>query len=93
MLGKSEIKNRIPVQLTHSHISAIKPDITDNNNFYYNSYENSGTIIITRFDTKNRILSGTFSAKLVNETDSTDIIEVANGRFDINLQTVNINKY
>lgn len=51
---------------------------------YYRSYENSGTINITRYDFTNGIVSGTFEGLLKNSTDPNDIIEVKNGRFDIN---------
>ena len=50
---------------------------------WYCSIENSGTLIITRYDFENRIVSGTFSCKAVNRDDPNDIIEITQGRFDI----------
>lgn len=54
----------------------------------YCSFENSGTIIITRYDSANQIVSGTFSGKARNINDSTDEIEITEGRFDIKWNTV-----
>lgn len=88
-LRNSEISYGNPAQLAYSHVSIIKPDITDNNNFYYLSYENSGSINISRYD--NDIISGTFSLKAVNENDSNDVIEITDGRFDIDHNTINRN--
>lgn len=54
----------------------------------YYSYENSGEIRITRKDEGNiYIFSGTFSGQLISE-DGTEIIEISNGRFDIDLNTL-----
>ncbi len=53
----------------------------------YGSYENSGKIIVTRGDKEKLILSGTFSGKL-KEVDGEEIIEIKDGRFDINLKTL-----
>ena len=49
----------------------------------------SGTINISRFDYTNGIYSGTFSCSLYNKDNSTEIIQVNEGRFDINLATLN----
>ncbi|MFC2110318.1 DUF6252 family protein [Bacteroidota bacterium] len=59
--------------------------ISKNNNIYF-STEKSGSIRVTRFDEE--VLSGTFQFVAVNKDDETDIIEVYNGRFDINLKTL-----
>lgn len=48
----------------------------------YCSIENSGVINITKYD--NGIISGTFSCRAAAFEDSTDIIEITDGRFDIN---------
>ncbi len=69
-------------------------DITRTNGVFfgdnktYLSIKDSGSIVITRYDSE--ILSGTFSFKAVNKDNPEDIIEVTEGRFDINLETVNI---
>ncbi|TXE18087.1 hypothetical protein ES692_07525 [Psychroserpens burtonensis] len=56
---------------------------------YYNyvSFENSGTINITRYDFSEHIISGTFSANLRNFNHPYDIIEITDGRFDIDWDT------
>jgi hypothetical protein len=48
---------------------------------YYGSYENSGKVIITRYDYNNRIVSGTFSGTL-RLKNGTDLLEIQQGRFD-----------
>ena len=69
--------------------------IWDNNikNYaYYGSVENQGEIKITRYDgslTVNWILSGTFKGKFARYNHPDDIIEINDGRFDINLNTIN----
>ena len=55
---------------------------------YYRSYQNSGTLKITRFDFTNRIYSGTFSCSVKNSSNPNDIIEIINGRFDIKWDTL-----
>jgi hypothetical protein len=62
--------------------------INGNNNTYL-SYENSGFLEFSKLEINNGIYSGTFSVKLKNKDDENDIIEITNGRFDINLNTVN----
>lgn len=54
---------------------------------YYSSYENSGKVTITRYDKTNYIVSGVFNGKL-RLKDGTKEIEITNGRFDINLDTI-----
>ena len=71
--------------LSHPHIYTYFNNI---NNLYL-SYENSGSIEFSRLDITNGIYSGTFNVKLKNKNDANDIIEITNGRFDINLNTVN----
>ena len=51
-----------------------------------------GTITITRFDStnsNNHIVSGTFELTVFNEDNPSETIEITDGRFDINLNTVN----
>lgn len=52
----------------------------------YCSFENSGTINITRYDTG--IISGTFSCRVRNKDNPSDIVEITEGRFDINGYTL-----
>ena len=49
------------------------------------SSPNSGTITITRFDYPNHVISGTFSATLYNQTNTTEVIQVTDGRFDLKI--------
>ncbi|WP_299672998.1 hypothetical protein [uncultured Polaribacter sp.] len=55
----------------------------------YFSIENGGTLTIIKYDYTNGIISGTFSCKAINNNDSSDVIEITEGRFDINLNTLN----
>jgi hypothetical protein len=55
----------------------------------YVSSINSGTISISRFDYPNGIYSGTFNCSLYNTNNTSEIIRVSNGRFDINIATLN----
>ncbi|QTD37418.1 hypothetical protein JL193_15195 [Polaribacter batillariae] len=71
--------------LSNAHIYC---HINGNNNTYLSTV-NSGIIEFTRLDIANGIYSGTLSVKLKNKDDENDIIEITNGRFDINLNTVN----
>lgn len=56
----------------------------------YVSYQNSGTVRITRFSQGSdnpltgAIISGTFSCKVKNIYDPNDKIEITQGRFDVN---------
>lgn len=54
---------------------------------YYSSYQNSGKVVITRYDLPNRIVSGKFSGKL-RLYNGTDEIDIKSGRFDINSSTL-----
>jgi hypothetical protein len=51
---------------------------------------NSGTIIISKFDYLNGLYAGTFSCELYDIENPTQIIQVTDGRFDINLVTLNL---
>lgn len=52
----------------------------------YLSIANTGTINIKKSD--ENIIAGTFSCKLKNENNPNDIIEIKNGRFDFNKNTI-----
>ena len=54
---------------------------------FYGSYENSGKVTITKYASNNTIISGNFSGKL-RLINSTEEIEILNGRFDINKATL-----
>lgn len=48
---------------------------------YYTSSITRGQVIITRFDTVARVVSGTFAAK-VQEESGTEVLDITQGRFD-----------
>ena len=62
-------------------------DATSNSYKYYGSYENSGKVIITRYDAVNFIFSGSFSGKL-RLKNGIEEINITQGRFDINKTTL-----
>ncbi len=50
----------------------------------------TGNINITRFDLGNNIISGNFNnLTVMNKDNSSDTIQITNGSFDFNLNTVN----
>lgn len=55
----------------------------------YISGQNSGIIKISRFDYTNGIYSGIFNCTLYNKDNSTETIQVTDGRFDIKVSTLN----
>jgi hypothetical protein len=63
-------------------------DSSISNYAYYGSIENQGEINITRYDLPNRIVSGTFKGKFARFDNANDIIEITDGRFDLNWFTV-----
>jgi hypothetical protein len=44
-----------------------------------------GKVCVTKFDTVKKIVAGTFIFEAVNRKDSTDIIKVTKGRFDLKI--------
>jgi len=72
----------------HNYIHCRVFDQNTNSYQFYRSFENSGVLIITKYDFYNRIISGTFSCQVKNSANSTDIIEITNGRFDIKWDTL-----
>ncbi|WGH74390.1 DUF6252 family protein [Tenacibaculum tangerinum] len=50
----------------------------------YFSNLNSGSITVTYFDANNHIVAGTFQLTVANENDTNDVIEITEGRFDVN---------
>ena len=57
----------------------------------YSSIEDTGKIIITRYD--DNVISGTFYCKVKNYLNPNDIIEITEGRFDFNKNTINTTKF
>ena len=54
---------------------------------WYGSTEDSGKLIITRYDPTNNIVSGTFSGVL-KEYNGEETVNITDGRFDINWATI-----
>lgn len=61
-------------------------DSAINNYVYYGSLENQGELNVTRRDSG--ILSGTFKGIFARYNNPTDKIEITDGRFDFNLNTL-----
>ncbi len=55
---------------------------------WYCSIENAGTLIITRYDLNNHIVSGTFNCTVQNQNNHNKQIEITDGRFDIKWDTL-----
>lgn len=53
----------------------------------YCSTDESGMLTISRYDYENKIVSGIFSFSASNKNDSSETIEITDGRFDINWGT------
>lgn len=85
---KEAVYNTHDTQPFHSYIScrAISPKTGEYK--FYGSYNNSGVINITRCDLDNFIYSGTFNSTL-KELDGDEVIEITEGRFDLNFKTLN----
>lgn len=66
-------------------------DYTTNTWKWYTSYENSGKTVITKYGGQPIVL-GTFSGKL-RTADGKEIIEITNGRFDINTSTIDLKNF
>lgn len=67
----------------------ITADVYDSNRNFktYLSIANTGSINVTRSD--NDVISGTFSCKLRYKENPNDIIEIKDGRFDFDKNTIN----
>jgi hypothetical protein len=59
---------------------------------FYGSYENSGKVVITKYDFTNRLICGTFSGRL-RLRNSTQEIDIVNGRFDIKWSTLETTRF
>jgi hypothetical protein len=59
---------------------------------WYGSTENSGKLIITKYNIDTKIVSGTFSGVL-KEYNGEETVNITNGRFDINWYTISDQKF
>ena len=76
------INNNVPHIIAHIRDS-------DNLIHTYYSSDNSGKITITRFDYYAGIYSGTFFVTLYNKENPTKKAQITEGRFDVNIATLN----
>lgn len=60
---------------------------------WYCSKESGGILTISRYDLDNGIVSGTFSCTVQNKNNPNDIIEITEGRFDINRSTLSLTNF
>lgn len=60
-------------------------------NAVYGSIKGSGKIIITRYD--DEVIAGTFYGKLKEFNNPENIIEITEGRFDFNKNTINTTRF
>ncbi len=74
--------------LNNSYIHCRVFDENTNSYQYYRSFNNSGTIIVTKYDFASEIISGIFSCRVRNSVNPSDEIQITQGRFDINPRTV-----
>jgi hypothetical protein len=75
----------------HTYIYCRVFNQSTNSYQYYRSYENSGSINITRYEITPNVsffISGTFNCSVKNSADPNDVIEITNGRFDFNGATL-----
>jgi hypothetical protein len=87
VLGQSN-GNKFIASPNNNHVVLIRGENSGSVQTYL-SNPTSGTIIITRFDYPNKVISGSFTFSLNNVDNSSEIIQVSEGRFDINLTTLN----
>jgi hypothetical protein len=77
--------------LEHHYIHCNIFNSESNSYQRYISFQNSGNFTISRLTPSTgsgTIISGTFNCKLRNINDPTDVIEITDGRFDINSLTI-----
>ncbi|WP_017256996.1 DUF6252 family protein [Pedobacter arcticus] len=75
-LGNGSGNNKAP------NYAKVSSDLSNHIN-YYTTENLKGKITITKLDTTNKIIAGTFEFKAENENNPSDIITVTNGWFDI----------
>ena len=70
------------------HNNAMYIDNNYPGKYYSTTQKYTGQVNVTRFDYKNKVISGTFEFEAVNKKDSTDVVKVTRGRFDVDLNTL-----
>ena len=80
--------NSITAILPYSNYPPNYGAFANSQGWFITNDKSTGEINITRCDTVNAILSGTFSFKAALHSDPSQRVEVTDGRFDINLRTL-----
>ncbi len=75
--GSYELNSKIPIN------SYARVNDSNQNILFYTSNASKGTVIITKLDTNNKIISGTFEFTAEDESNPNNIIRVTEGRFDV----------
>ena len=88
-VGEYEVKT-IVGGFASTHPNIIYIQATHHQGFY-GSIEGTGKIIITRYD--DEVISGTFYCKLKNRDIPDNFIEITEGRFDFNKNTINTTRF
>ena len=70
------------------NMSCTLYDPTSNTTKQFCSIENSGILTISKYDIQNKIFSGTFHCRAFNSDNPDEVIEITEGRFDINWGTL-----
>ena len=55
-------------------------------NEYITSAAEGGRVVVTKFDPTNNIISGTFEFRAADKDNTSDVITVTDGRFDVKIQ-------
>lgn len=84
-LGKAPQYDDSPPFYSYIKCRAVSPTTRQYKD--YGSYENSGSIDVTYLSDDKLIMSGKFTGKL-REINGTEEVEITEGRFDINLKTL-----
>ena len=90
ILKQSNFHNNID-STPYNHVYFKIWDSNISNYAYYGSIENQGVVNVIKFNgslTQNWILSGNFSGKFVRYDNPNDFINITDGRFDLNLNTL-----
>ena len=86
-LGVSDNQSDLSFAPSYPHIFCRTYDGANQGKVYLSNV-NSGTITITRFDSDNHIVSGTFELTVFNKDNPSETIEITEGRFDVNWSTL-----
>ena len=79
--GNSVYENEIVVEVYYLNNKT-------NEHQFYESHDFSGKLVVTKKEISTRIFSGTFTG-IIKNRDGTKEIKIENGRFDMNLSTIN----